>query len=554
MLQLLRIKNLALLDEVSLEFEGGFTAVTGETGAGKSILLGALRLLSGARVGKGIIRQGADACEVEGAIGFPDPAGVDGLLEEMGLPPCEDGILLLKRVLPREKMARVTVNGSMTTLANLQRLGELWIDFHGPEDPQRLFQPAFQLDLLDLYARSTEALGAYLKDFQEWKALQEKREELAGAGRLSEEEMEFFRSQIGKIDQCEVSEESIEELERAFTRLSRSQELTEAAQGLANGLTGDEGVFFKLGELQRLGRDLKEIDPSTGPLLERLVSLSVEAEDLGQEMDRLAGEFDFDPEEAERVTARMNLWQDLRRKMGGGVETVLEKRRELEERLEQQGDIEGSLAKIDKQVAEAEKALRQKAAKLFEKRKTSAIKLGKEVAKAIASLGFLKAGFEVEVVREEKMSASGGSRCQFLFSPNAGQAPAPLHKIASSGEIARVMLALKTVLAGIDQTPVLVFDEVDANVGGEIGRIVGERMADLGRAHQVFCVTHLPQVASLARCHLLVEKQQDNGQTAVMISSVHAEREKRVDELARMLGDRRAKSARVHAEELLRGE
>lgn len=553
MLQLLRIKNLALLDEISLDFESGFTAVTGETGAGKSILLGALRLLSGARVGKSVIRQGADSCEIEGALHLAEPERVDAVLAEMGLPPCEDGVLLLKRVLPREKMARISVNGSLTTLANLVRLGELWIDFHGPEDPQRLFQPAFQLDLLDLYARSSDVLEAYDQQYYEWKTLWERREELAGEGQLSEEEIEFFRNQVSKIDQCEVSEESIEELERSFNRLSRGQELMEAARALADGLTGDEGVFFKLGEMQRLGRNLEEIDPSSAPLLARLVSLSVEAEDLGQELDRLAGECDFDEEEIERVTVRMNLWQEIRRKMGGSVEAVLEKRRELADRLEQQGDVVGSLAKLDRQIATTETLLRAAAAKVLAVRRKAATQLGREAGKAIASLGFLRAGFAVEVTPEEKLSANGGSRCQFLFSPNAGQLAAPLHKIASSGEIARVMLALKTVLAGVDRTPVLVFDEVDANVGGEIGRIVGQRMAELGGGHQVFCVTHLPQVASLAQSHWVVEKQQDESRTSVTISPLHDSVDRRVDELARMLGDRHAKSARAHATELLAG-
>lgn len=551
MLQFLRIRNLALLDEVELAFQEGFTAVTGETGAGKSVLLGALRLLSGVRADKTVIRQGADACEVEAALWFEDSAGADALLEEMGLPPCEEGALLLKRVLHRQKMARVTVNGSLTTLANLQRVGDLWIDFHGPEDPQKLFQPAFQLALLDLYARDASALAEYRSLFQEWTGLLARRDELAGAGRLSEEEMQFYRSQIEKIDQCEVSEESIQELERMFQRVSRGQELIQASQALARGLVGDDGVFYRLGSLQRVAQELEEIDASTSPFRERLVALAVEAEDLGQELERLAGDLDIEPGEAEQVMTRMNLWLELQRKMGGSVEAVLRKRDELAERLEQQGDIEGSLAKLDQQAADLEKRLRKTASALLQQRRKAAAELSSMAANAIAGLGFRKASFDVQVVPDEKLTSRGGSDCRFLFSANAGQEPAPLQKIASSGEIARVMLALKTVLAGIDRTPVLVFDEVDANVGGEIGRIVGERMAELGRRHQVFCVTHLPQVASLAQNHFVVEKRQEKEKTGVAILDIHQDRASRVGELARMLGDRRAKSARAHAEELL---
>jgi DNA repair protein RecN (Recombination protein N) len=342
-------------------------------------------------------------------------------------------------------------------------------------------------------------------------------------------------------------------LERSFRRLSRGQESVEAAQALAHGLIGDDGVFSKLGMLQRLAQELEEVDPGSGSLRERLVTLTVEAQDLGQEFERLASDFEFEPEEAERVMARMNLWLELQRKMGGSVEAVLQKRAELADRLDQQGDIEGSLVRLDQQAAELEKRLREMARQLRERREKAGCDLATRASKAIGSLGFKRAVFQVRIAPEEKLTARGGSQCQFFFAPNAGQEPAPLHKIASSGEIARVMLALKTVLATIDRIPVLVFDEVDANVGGEIGRIVGERMAELGQKHQVFCVTHLPQVASLARHHLVVEKQQEKGVTEVSITPLQEDRASRVGELARMLGDRRGKSALAHAEELLGG-
>ncbi len=550
MLRILRIRNLALLDEVSLEVEAGFTSVTGETGAGKSILLGALRFLAGSRSDKSLIRQGADACEVEAALQFDDTSEIDRILEEMGLAVCEDGTLLLKRVLPRERMARVTVNGSLTTLANLQRLGDLWIDFHGPDDPQKLFQPVYQLELLDLYARSGELLEKYVARYSRWKELLAERERLATAGRLSEDEIEFYRGQIAKIDACGVSEESIEELDRAFNRVSQSQELLENARALAEGLIGDGGVFEKLGALQRLAKEIGEMDPASAAVAERLTALAVEAEDLGRDVEGLADELDFDSAEVERVNERMNLWLELRRRYGGSVESVLETRRELATRLEQQGDIEGTLRRLDREAADAEEEMRQAGEALQKKREAAAADLSKKTAKAIAGLGFQKAVFEVEVLGEKEPTSRGGG-CRFLFSPNAGQSPAPLQKIASSGETARVMLALKTILAEVDRTPVLVFDEVDANVGGEVGRIVGRRMAELGRAHQVFCVTHLPQVASLAQSHLVVEKVQENGSTAVTIRPLHEEPAERIREIARMLGDREAKSARAHAEELL---
>jgi DNA repair protein RecN (Recombination protein N) len=225
----------------------------------------------------------------------------------------------------------------------------------------------------------------------------------------------------------------------------------------------------------------------------------------------------------------------------------------LRRKLAAQGDLAGTLAKLDGQIAAAEKAVREKGRALRQKREKAAGELAKVAAKGIAELGFKKADFRIQVVPLPEPGPSGDCGVEFLFSPNVGEAPLPLSRIASSGELARVMLALKTVLADLDAVPLLVFDEVDANVGGEIGRVVGEKMARIGRSHQVLCVTHLPQVAAQATCHLVVTKDQSKDRAQVAIAPIQASRKARVGELARMLGDRQAKSALAHAEELLKG-
>jgi DNA repair protein RecN (Recombination protein N) len=235
------------------------------------------------------------------------------------------------------------------------------------------------------------------------------------------------------------------------------------------------------------------------------------------------------------------------------VEVVLAARDEMRRKLELQGDVEGSLAKLEKQLADAEKAARKAAAELRATRDKAAQQLSKVAGKVIVQLGFKKADFRVALTPAGELGPQGDSGVEFLFSPNVGEAPLPLHRIASSGELARVMLALKAVLAEIDDVPLLVFDEVDANVGGEIGRIVGEKMADIAERHQVLCVTHLPQVAAQAANHFVVIKDQSGARASVSIEPIHDDRKTRVDELARMLGDRSAKSARAHAEELLKG-
>ncbi|HYP15973.1 MAG TPA: AAA family ATPase, partial [Opitutus sp.] len=301
MLQSLRIRNLALLEEVALDFEAGFTAVTGETGAGKSILLGALSLLAGERADKTIIRQGAPAVEVEASLFFTDSGAIDRLLGELDLPPCEDGLLILKRSLPREKAPKITVNGGLATLAALQRLGEHWVDFHGPSEPRRLLKESCQLELLDLFGRTPTALAAYQEKYAAWRALVAERERIAHETKLSPEQIEFLKMQLTRIDELELSDEAIETLERDFARMSRAQELIALTQALESGLAGEEGVQFRLAALLREARQVESIDAASKPLADRLASVAVEINDLAAEFSALSQELQFDPEEAEAL-------------------------------------------------------------------------------------------------------------------------------------------------------------------------------------------------------------------------------------------------------------
>jgi DNA repair protein RecN (Recombination protein N) len=551
MLQSLRIRNLALLEEVALDFEDGFTAVTGETGAGKSILLGALSLLAGERADKTIIRQGAPATEVEASLFFADAASIDEVLDELQLPACEEGVLILKRSLPREKAPKITVNGSLATLAALQRLGEHWIDFHGPSEPRRLLKESCQLDLLDLFGRSDDALAEYGAAYRAWRELDAERARIAKETKLAPDQIDFLRNQLAKLDALELTAEAVEALERDFQRMSRAQELIELASALASGLTGEEGVQPRIAELLRQAHQLESIDAASKPLAERLSSAAVELNDLGAEFSALSQQLQFDPEQAEELGTKMNTWLELKRRHGGDVDAVIAAREEMRRRLEVQGDLEGTLIRLEKQIDDAARKAKKAAQGLRTIREKAAKELTKVAARSIAQLGFKKADFQVRLVPLPELTARGDCTAEFLFSPNVGEPPLPLSRIASSGELARVMLALKTVLADLDEVPLLVFDEVDANVGGEIGRVVGEKMAGIARNHQVFCVTHLPQVAAQATSHLVVTKDQSKDRAVVTIEPIQATRKARVSELARMLGDRNAKSAIAHAEELL---
>ncbi|MEI6861742.1 MAG: AAA family ATPase [Verrucomicrobiota bacterium] len=551
MLQSLHIRNLALLEEVALDFEGGFTAVTGETGAGKSILLGALSLLAGERADKTIIRQGAAVCEVEAALFFERSEGINTLLADLDLPPCEEGRLLIKRSLPRDKPPKITVNGGLATLAVLARLGEHWVDFHGPGEPRRLLRESHQLELLDLFGRHAVPLAAYREKYHAWRGLLAGREKLARETKLAPDQLAFLQDQLARLDALELTEEAITALERDFTRQSRGQEISALAQGLEDGLTGEDGVQARLAPRVREARQLEALDPASKPLADRLAAAAIELNDVAAEFGGLAQSLTHDPAQAATLQEKMDAWHDARRRHGGDARTVAAAREELRRRLEAQGDLEGALARLEQRIAEAERAARKDATALRAAREKAAKELAKAAGKGIAQLGFKQADFRAQVAPLPELGPAGDCAAEFLFSPNVGEPPLPLARIASSGELARVMLALKTVLADLDGVPVLVFDEVDANVGGEIGRIVGEKLAAIARGRQVFCVTHLPQVAAQADTHFVVTKDQSKERAIVSITPLHVSRKARVSELARMLGDSKARSALAHAEELL---
>jgi DNA repair protein RecN (Recombination protein N) len=346
--------------------------------------------------------------------------------------------------------------------------------------------------------------------------------------------------------------EAIANLERDFQRMSRAQEIAALASALEDGLAGDEGAVSRVAALVREARRLESIDPASKALAERMAAASAELSELSAEFGSLGRELQADPEGLGPLEERMNAWLEARRRHGPDVRMVAAAREAMRLRVSSHGDIEGALARLDRQIEAAAREARKAAAALRVVRQKAAKELARAAAAGIAELGFAKADFRISITDAPGLGPSGDCGCEFLFSPNVGEAPLPLSRIASSGELARVMLALKAILADLDSVPVLVFDEVDANVGGEIGTVVGERMAAIGKRHQVLCVTHLPQVAAQAASHLVVTKDQSGERAVVEIEAVHGDRRARVAELARMLGDRSAKSAIAHAEKLLR--
>jgi len=551
MLQYLKIENLALLKSLTLEFDQGFSVVTGETGAGKSVLLGAFNLLSGARSNKEMIRQGSDRLSVEASLFFSESDGIDAVLDELDLPVCDEGCLILFRSLDASKMSKIRINGSLATLSQLKTLGEYWIDFHGPGEPQKLFKEQCQLELLDAFSQNDTLLENYGSIFKEWRSECKGIENLKSSEQLDDDALRFLSNEINKMEHLDLSETAILELESNFTKISQSQELQSMLQTCEDIFSSESGLMDRLNALNHQMSNLSSIDSSMEELSERAKSLQIEADDLSQEIHSLSGGFDFDPEMIESTISQMNTWQELKRKYGGSLESLLEEKASLENKIAMQSDIEGSIQKLELKRTKLEEHLAKDSERLYENRCKGAKALAKQATELLLQLGFKKAQLDIVLTETDHFADSGKHTCSFLFSPNVGQDLLPLNKIASSGETARVMLALKTILADVDKTPVLVFDEVDANVGGEVGRTVGNEMARIAYSHQVFCVTHLPQVASLGAQHFIVEKLQDDSETQVSITSIHNEQEQRLGEIARMLGDRNSQSALDHAKELL---
>ena len=551
MIEYLRIENLALLERAEIDFTEGFTAVTGETGAGKSVLLGALAMLSGARCGKEAVGSHSDTCRVEAVLRFKDTSKIDKLLESSGLPPCEDGTLLISRVVGISKPSRAFVNSSPAPLSFLSKLGGYWIDFHGPGEPQKLFSRKNQLEMLDTFAGDSQLLEEYMRIYSERRQTLLNIESLSQTKSLGEDEIEFLRSRIAAIDAVNPTEESIAELEEKSKLAEAASDIVEKSSAVAEAIDGDGGILEKLAAASKFASEISRFSAAAESLSERLRGVGLELADISSEYGNLARSSNMDEAQIETVRRKMTDWLGLCRKFGNSVESVLSARREMAAKIENQSDVRATMEKLRRRADELLESLVPIAEKILKAREKAAKKLAERASKTLLGLGFKNARFDISISAESEPSPDCGSSCEFMFMANPGQPLLPLAKIASSGELARVMLALKTTLADADATPLLVFDEVDANVGGEIGAEVGKRLAELSKGHQVFCVTHLPQVAACANGHFLVEKSQTKTSTSVSIARIDGDKKRRVSELARMLGDRNSESAVAHAQKLL---
>jgi len=551
MLSALRVKNLALAENVRVEFQPGLNVITGETGAGKSILIGALSLLVGERADKRLIRAGEDACGAEALFHLADSAAVDEVLETYGLDPCVDGQLVIRRIVKASGANQIMVNDSPVTLQVLKQIGDLLVDLHGPHDHQSLLSPEFQRDLLDAYGHLWEVREAYEKEYRRFEELVEQQAALTGGDEGVDEQIDLLRYRVKEIEEAalvEGEEESITEEHRIAGNAQRVLELGTAA---VNALQeGETSAFNSLAEAQKALEELARLMSEADVWREEIRSLAVQAQEIAVTIQSTLERIEADPTRLSWLDERLATYQSLKRKYAPtvvGILEVLEKSQARLRDLETRGE---RLAAVEAAMKETDKTMRQAGLALRRKRKSVAGRLAEAVTKELKALGFAHGAFSVDL-KDSEPRLAGMDEVEFGFAPNAGEPMSPLRAIASSGEISRVMLAIKVVLAGHDRIPLLVFDEIDANVGGEMGNAVGRKLAEVARNHQVLCVTHLPQVAACGGTHLAVSKSVKEGRTFTDVRLLTPD--DRVEELARMLGGKDMTSVTLkHAREMLK--
>ena len=554
MLRRLKVDNLAIVEHAEAEFRDGLTVITGETGAGKSVFMGALTLALGARADASAVRDGCHDARIEAEF---DAGSAVQFLEEQGLPPCEDNILLVRRVISARGGSRVWINDSATSVQTLRSLGDIMVDIHGPNDRRSLVDEDFQRDTLDRYGKVD--LSGYSVAWKELSELRVRRAALEGAVDVADE-IERLRHSVEEIDAARLTEDDDDVLVARHAAAAHAAEIVEAANAATSALTGDgggsygtQGVESAADLLVMAGnrfREMAKFHEEANEWSEELENVITSIQELSRAVSDSVSRIDADPETLQALDDRISLVRRLKRKYA--CATVSELLALKEKRLQKLSDLEDRDVKIqelDIQISAAEKQVVKAGAGLTASRKKACAKLGAAVTKELRGLGFLQAGFSV-ILEPREPDFTGCDTVVYKFEPNPGESARPLAQIASTGEIARVMLAVKTVIAGLDEIPVLIFDEIDANLGGETGRDVGEKLKSVAEHHQVIAITHLPQSAVFGDRHMVVEKSVVGGRTRSSIREV--EGDERVREVARMLGGEKATSVVLrHAQELL---
>jgi DNA repair protein RecN (Recombination protein N) len=557
MLSLLKIKNIALIDELEIEFARGLNLLTGETGSGKSIIVDSLGALTGERVSSDLIKEGAGRAQIEGLFTLKANAGLHEIFYESGIEvdDAEEMDVIVRRELAASGRNRIFVNNQLVTQAFLKRIGEYLVDIHGQGEQTTLFSPANHLEILDEYAGLEEERARVAEKYQEMAAVRREletlREDEAQKLQLIDI-LQFQVDEIKKVNPQPEEEEALEEEKRRLNNIERLTTLSDEAYSLL--YENEEATLTTLERAIRRINELSEFETSFAGYGEGLASAQAVLEDLAITVRNFRSSLEFSPERLEEIENRLADISRLKRKYGGTIETVLAHLAESEARLKNIATAEEREMELKKRLKQASDDFLRLAQDLHDKRTKAARRFEKEVEANLKTVALEKAHFVVRIEAEKEdekaFTAKGFDRIEFYFSANVGESPKPLAKVASGGEASRLMLILKTTARTNDLEKAVVFDEIDTGIGGRVAEAVGLKLKQLSKTQQVLCVTHQPQVASLADHHFLVEKTMTKNQTRISIKELNGD--ERIEEIARMLaGEKITDTARQHAREMI---
>ncbi len=556
MLLALQIENIAIIEHLELTLENGFTVLSGETGAGKSILIEAINALVGGRTSRELIRTGAERASVEGQ--FRMPESLKQPLEAFGIEAPEDGILVLQRIFTDTGRNTCRINGSLVTAAVMRAIGEKLLDIHGQHDSQSLFRPETHLELLDAYAgeRMKQEKAGYAEAYAFYRQWKDEWRRISGSERERQRRIDMIRFQLDELEKADLKQGEDHELERRSRLLSHSEGIVAAFSEAYELLTGEAaeeaGARDRVRRSASAIRRIGHVSPEFADMADQLAEVAERLNDLSREIVDTRDGTEFDPRMRDQVEERLAFLQTIRRKYGETVDECIRYRDEIRSELGSFADAEALLAQHAERLEAQTVLLREKCEGLNGLRREAAALLGAGMSGQLEELEMPKAVFAASVEHEpnREFDENGLDRVEFLFTANLGEPLKPLSRIASGGEMSRVMLAIKTMLAEVDRIPTLVFDEIDAGVGGKAAQKVGEKLAAMSHTRQILCVTHHAQIASLADHHHQIGKEQADGRTRTRVT--HLAGQTREDEVTRLLsGAHRTETARGLARELL---
>lgn len=551
MLRELHISNLAVIADARVELAPGLNCFTGSTGAGKSLIIGALQVLLGLKSAADLVRPGQDEARISGVFEIHNRELLSNIEQISDVKVTEDGgELLLTRRLYASGRSSISLNGSPITLGMLKQLAELLIDVHGQHDHQYLLKPSNQLEVLDQFAGLEAPRRRYHEAYETLQEAKARFAELTASRNLRDQQLELYRFQADEIDNATLDPAEYRELEARSDVLKNLERLKKQAGAVHGSLYEAEGsVLERLKMMAAILAELCTVDASLTNVATNMRDASISLEECAFDLSRYLDKLDLDPGELSEVEDRLNAINRVVNKYGPTVEAVMEHRRELAGKITVLEKATVDLASLQNEIDPLAKLLREIASELTAKRQKAAGKLMPLVEKELARLGMEKAKFTIQFTRTEA-GPSGFDAVEFIAQTNPGLTPQPLRKIASGGELSRIMLALKGILAQSDRISVLVFDEIDANVGGRLGSVIGNKLRDLAEHHQVLCITHLPQIASYADRHLTVRKSVTGDLTETRVREMQGD--ERLAELSEMIGGQRVTEVtRAQARELL---